>query len=294
VLGDSPSATGYVKARSDLVKGAPEGVVSYWNGRARDSYDRQPGQDAAREVWATRVGPLIAGAVGSGARVLDIGCGTGFLARLLAADGHRISGQDVSRGMLEVAAERAAREGLAIEWSVGPAVAPPSGPFDAVVMRNVVWTLPDPGAALRALLPAMSPDGLVLISDAQWGAAEVDDGVTGRRFATCYARAAESLPLLAGIDFAHCAALVRSAGFGEVVEHTSLFERAPYPSAPGFFLLTARAPGADESVITAEGGGSGTQSVDDNDIHEHDERGAGAGEHRIGGPSGAGSRGIDR
>lgn len=240
-----------------MLKGVPADIVSYWNVRARDGYDRQPGQDAARELWASRVGPLITEAVGSGSRVLDTGCGTGFLARLLAADGHRVTGQDISSGMLRVAAERAANEGLAIEWSTGPAGQPPSGPFDAVVLRNVLWTLPDPGAALQALQAVLRPGGLMLISDAVWGRAEVGDKAAEQRFATCYADAAEVLPLSAGVDFAGCAALVRSAGFAEVAERTSLFAQAPYPSAPGFFLLTARALGVGAEALAASGHGAG-------------------------------------
>lgn len=234
--------------------------MSYWNGRARNGYDLQPGQDAARELWALRVGPLITETVGSDSRVLDTGCGTGFLARLLAADGHRVVGQDVSPGMLQVAAERAADEGLAIEWSVGSAGEPPSGPFDAVVLRNVLWTLPDPGEALQALRSVLRPGGLVLISDAKWGRADTGDEVAERWFADCYADAVEALPLSTGVDFADCAALVRSAGFGEVVEHSSLFAQAPYPSAPGFFLMTARTSGADVGALATAGRGGGWRS----------------------------------
>lgn len=243
------------------MEAVPEGVVSYWNGRARSGYDLQPGQDAAREGWALRVGPLIAESVGRGASVLDSGCGTGFLARLLAADGYRVTGQDISPGMLQVAAERAAAEGLVIEWSVGSAEEPPSGPFDAVVLRNVLWTLPDPGAALRALWEVLRPGGLVLISDARWGAADVGDEVVEQRFTDCYSGAVDALPFAAGVDFADCAALVRQAGFGEVVEHTSLFAEAPYPSAPGFFLMAARASGEHEGALVAADRGAGRQDI---------------------------------
>ena len=36
--------------------------------------------------------------------------------------------------------------------------------------------------------------------------------------------------------------LVERAGFVDRTDRTALFDGAPYPSAPGFFLLSARAP----------------------------------------------------
>lgn len=230
-------------------------MVSYWNVRARDGYDGQSGQDAARALWAPRLGGLIAEEVGADARILDIGCGTGFLARLLAAQGHRVTGQDVSSGMLEVAAERAAREGLEIEFEIGSAEQPPGGPFDAVVLRNVVWTLPGPADALRALADVLRPGGCLLISDARWGAAEIGDESAARRFDDCYAEARRSLPLSDGVDFAGCVALVRDAGFDGIADHTELFDRVPYPSAPDFFLLSARVAGGDADDLAVVGGG---------------------------------------
>ncbi|WP_433872288.1 class I SAM-dependent methyltransferase [Saccharopolyspora sp. CA-218241] len=221
---------------------APHAVVSYWNDRARNGYDGQPGQDPARDRWARRLEPLLLDTVGAGARVLDIGCGTGFLARILAAAGHAVTGQDVSPGMLEVAAERGQDEGLAVEWRVGEAGEPPAGPFDAVVTRNVLWTLPDPAQAVARWRRALRPGGLLLISDGLWGRAAIGDDAVEQRFSDSYAGAAAALPLSAGLDFGACAALADDAGFVDVADRTSLFDRAPYPSAPGFFLLTARAP----------------------------------------------------
>jgi hypothetical protein len=37
-----------------------------------------------------------------------------------------------------------------MHFVVSPAAEPPTGPFDAVMERHVLWTLPDPVAALRA------------------------------------------------------------------------------------------------------------------------------------------------
>lgn len=221
---------------------APASVVSYWDERARDGYDAQPGQNPVRELWSQRVAPLVAAAVGDGAQVLDSGCGTGFLATLLAARGHRVTGQDASPGMLDVAAERSADEGLDVQWLVGPAGAPPDGPFDAVVTRNVLWTLPDPAEAIRAWRKVLRPGGMLLVTDGLWGAAETDEPANEKRFSTHYRAVTEHLPYEAGLDFRRCAELVGDCGFTGITEHTGVFDTAPYPSAPGFFVLAARAP----------------------------------------------------
>ncbi|MBW8077543.1 MAG: methyltransferase domain-containing protein [Gallionella sp.] len=49
--------------------------------------------------------------------VIDLGCGTGTLARLLAANGHHVIGIDPDPEMLRVAAGKGASD--RIEWRVG-------------------------------------------------------------------------------------------------------------------------------------------------------------------------------
>jgi len=46
-------------------------------------------------------------------------------------------------------------------------VNPPSGPFDAVVERHLLWTLPDPAAALAAWRDA-APRGRLVLIEGSW------------------------------------------------------------------------------------------------------------------------------
>jgi SAM-dependent methyltransferase len=101
-----------------------------------------------------------------GARVLDVGAGTGALSLLAAELGYRVTGLDLSAGMLSVAKDKAAERGLEVEFAVGSATDPPAGPFDAVMERHVLWTVPDPEAALRAW---RSVAGRLVLFEGVWG-----------------------------------------------------------------------------------------------------------------------------
>jgi SAM-dependent methyltransferase len=52
----------------------------------------------------------------AGGAILDMGCGTGRHSVALAQRGYQVTGVDLSRGMLAVAAERARAAGAAVEW----------------------------------------------------------------------------------------------------------------------------------------------------------------------------------
>jgi ubiquinone/menaquinone biosynthesis C-methylase UbiE len=86
--------------------------------------------------WATNL--IQAADPRPGDRVLDVGCGTGIVARQVASRlGARgaVTGVDLSPNMLAVARATAAREGMAIEWREGSAeqLPFPESSFDLVL-----------------------------------------------------------------------------------------------------------------------------------------------------------------
>jgi SAM-dependent methyltransferase len=103
---------------------------------------------------------------GHGGRVLDVGCGTGFLLERLAERGYSGVGIDLSPESVEHARRRLEEIGAAdrLTAMVGSAYEPPAGPFDLIALTDVLEHLEDPRACLRALRAVLAPGGLLVIS----------------------------------------------------------------------------------------------------------------------------------
>lgn len=103
--------------------------------------------------------------IGPSDRVLDLGCGTGIVARVLRdrlGGGVRIAGVDVSAPMIAKARSLAPE----IEWHEANAMALPFGPaaFDLILSQQMVQFVPDPLAALREARRVLAPGGRMLVS----------------------------------------------------------------------------------------------------------------------------------
>ena len=102
------------------------------------------------------------------ARVLDAGAGTGALSLLAAELGHEVTALDVSTGMLSRAQGKAEARALAdrVRFVVGSATEPPDGPFDVVMERHLLWTLPHP---VRALMRWREVATRLVVFEGVWG-----------------------------------------------------------------------------------------------------------------------------
>ncbi|MBR3050961.1 MAG: class I SAM-dependent methyltransferase, partial [Selenomonadaceae bacterium] len=84
-------------------------------------------------------------------KILDVGTGAGFFAAILSKLGHEVIGVDMSTKMLSEAEKNLRELKLSAEFKKMNAQALDFADetFDAVVSRNLTWTLPDVKAAYR-------------------------------------------------------------------------------------------------------------------------------------------------
>lgn len=97
--------------------------------------------------------------------VLELGCGTGSTALLLAEHVAHITASDLSANMIKVGKEKAAADGVSNVTfvqsdAVGPALG--EGPYDVVMAHNLIHLLEDPKAAIARVAGLLKPGGLFI------------------------------------------------------------------------------------------------------------------------------------
>jgi SAM-dependent methyltransferase len=165
-------------------------TIDYWD-TAADTFDEEPDHGLSspevRAAWAARMRGWLPDGPSD---VLDLGCGTGSLALLAAEQGHRVTAVDRSARMVERA--RAKLAGTGARVLVGEAAEPPvgEGQFDVVLVRHVLWTLPDPAKAIRRWAGLLRRGGRMVLVEGRWGESE-PVGITADTLAELAAPVAE-------------------------------------------------------------------------------------------------------
>jgi SAM-dependent methyltransferase len=104
-----------------------------------------------------------------GQRILDLGTGTGALARQFAKQGAVVAGIDISGEQIQAAKALATVEGSSIDFQVAPAeeVPFPDGSFD-VITANQCWLYFDKEKAIPEARRVLIKGGLLVTSHFSW------------------------------------------------------------------------------------------------------------------------------
>ncbi|MGW5377268.1 class I SAM-dependent methyltransferase [Nocardia sp. NPDC003999] len=97
-----------------------------------------------------------------GARLLDLGCGNGYLSRILAGDGAEVTGVDPSENMVALALDRESRDPLGVKFAVASTsdLSPfADAEFDVIVANHVLTAVVDLDGALAEVNRVLRPGG---------------------------------------------------------------------------------------------------------------------------------------
>jgi len=164
----------------DAAHGSNSDQIALWNGTSGRAWvDTQELLDQVLKPFEDLLVDTVF--AGAGNRVLDVGCGTGSttlaVARLLGQPG-QCTGIDVSAPMIEVARNRAEREGLATQFICADAqehdLAPES--FDTIISRFGIMFFDDPAGAFANLRQAATHDAAMSLI--AWRSAEENPFMT--------------------------------------------------------------------------------------------------------------------
>jgi 2-polyprenyl-6-hydroxyphenyl methylase/3-demethylubiquinone-9 3-methyltransferase len=114
-------------------------------------------ENAARNPWILKT---LQDRVGSHLKVLDVGCGAGFLTNALAKEGHKVVGIDLSPNSLTVAEDR--DETKSVSFCQGDARELPftQRSFDAVCAMDLLEHVECPSRVIQEAARVLKPGGL--------------------------------------------------------------------------------------------------------------------------------------
>ena len=153
-----------------------EGPIARWYARVR-------GSQSQLEAYRKQASQLTAG-LPQGARVLEVAPGPGYLAIEIARlGGFQVTGLDISRTFVEIAAENARQAGVVVEFRQGDVAEMPfaNESFDLVVCQAAFKNFTLPRSALAEMHRILRSGGTAVIQDMSRDAthADIDREVKG-------------------------------------------------------------------------------------------------------------------
>lgn len=120
--------------------------------------------------------------------ILEVGCGSGNIARPLASLGHRVHATDIDQASLDFAAGAESLPTLTLARA-GLTELPEGRRFHAIIASEVLEHVDDPAGALRRFRDALHPGGVVLVTVPNgYGPWEIGQALSPRRAAGWLAR----------------------------------------------------------------------------------------------------------
>ena len=149
-----PAEIEYVANLSRVLNVAPQEVERYLT--------RKPFCDPARSTYLMDVAQLIHFLPPPPARVLDLGCGSGWTSEIIARCGYDVVGLDVAPAMIEIAKTRLQPD-LTLTFRVADYERPCEfGEFDAAVLYDALHHAEDEKLAIANTFRALRPGGRFL------------------------------------------------------------------------------------------------------------------------------------
>jgi 2-polyprenyl-6-hydroxyphenyl methylase / 3-demethylubiquinone-9 3-methyltransferase len=159
VSGHPKPPAGGIADRATINNAFYDGLGDRWYDAHDDPIALLRAEGEAKNPWVLeRIDASMAGKPG---RILDIGCGAGFLANALAAAGHFAIGADMSFGSLKVAMARSPF-GAGAAYQIADAYRLPyrNAAFDAVTALDFLEHVTDPAQVVAEAARVLRPGGL--------------------------------------------------------------------------------------------------------------------------------------
>ena len=160
--GDPERAYLLAVVRGEDLRRAPDAYVATFFDQFADAFDKQLVdvlRYSAHEHLAGLVDEIVVATRPELRRLLDLGCGTGLAAPLLARPGRHLTGVDLSSRMLEKARARGGYDDLVQAEAVSFCTGKPDA-FDLVFAADVLIYVGDPEALVAAVAQSLVPGGL--------------------------------------------------------------------------------------------------------------------------------------
>jgi SAM-dependent methyltransferase len=110
------------------------------------------------------IADMLAEQVGSGATVLDVGCGNGVISRHLGRLGFQVTGIDVSEKTIEKAQSLNTLDNVTFVRRSAEELVASGVRYDAIICSEVLEHLTDPGALLEVLYSSLSDNGKLIVT----------------------------------------------------------------------------------------------------------------------------------